>query len=73
MTILKNALVGLSLLVCSVNSFSMSPESASGSKLKLEDCHIDGIKEQVKCGVLQVPENYGLTDESATEGCSDSP
>ena len=67
MTILKNALVGLSLLVCSVNSFSMSPESASGSKLKLEDCHIDGIKEQVKCGVLQVPENYGLTDESATD------
>ena len=67
MTILKNALVGLSLLACSMNSFAMSPELASGSKLKLEDCHIDGIKEQVQCGVLQVPENYSATGKKDTQ------
>ena len=31
-------------------------------KLKMTDCHLDGIKEQVKCGKLQVPENYQLPD-----------
>jgi len=28
----------------------------------IEHCHIDGIKEQVKCGKLQVPENYSHID-----------
>jgi len=32
------------------------------SALTLKDCHLDGIKEQVKCGKLQVPENYSLED-----------
>ena len=27
-----------------------------------ENCHLDGIKEQVKCGKLQVPENYNKID-----------
>jgi len=30
------------------------------NKLVLKDCHLDGIKEQVKCGHLTVPENYSL-------------
>ena len=30
------------------------------NKLTLKDCHLDGIKAQVKCGSLQVPENYSL-------------
>ncbi|WDE00114.1 alpha/beta hydrolase [Thalassomonas actiniarum] len=31
---------------------------ASAAPLELKDCHLDGIKEKVKCGQLQVPENY---------------
>ncbi len=32
--------------------------------LVIENCHVDGVKEQVKCGKLQVPENYSkLSDE----------
>lgn len=31
---------------------------ATNDKLTLEDCHLDGIKQQVQCGKLQVPENY---------------
>ncbi|MFD1619113.1 alpha/beta fold hydrolase [Thalassotalea marina] len=31
---------------------------ASEDKLTLEDCHLDGISQQVECGKLQVPENY---------------
>jgi len=28
----------------------------------LENCHVDGVKAQVKCGKLQVPENYNKID-----------
>ncbi len=38
--------------------------SLQKSKLTLNDCHLDGIKEQVKCGTLQVPENYSVKDGS---------
>ncbi|WDE06459.1 alpha/beta fold hydrolase [Thalassomonas viridans] len=31
---------------------------ANEAKPVLKDCHLDGIKEKVKCGQLQVPENY---------------
>lgn len=31
---------------------------ANDNKLSLEDCHLDGISQQVQCGKLQVPENY---------------
>ncbi|MEW6990123.1 alpha/beta hydrolase [Colwelliaceae bacterium 6441] len=31
---------------------------ANENKLSLEDCHVDGIKQQVKCGKLTVPEDY---------------
>jgi pimeloyl-ACP methyl ester carboxylesterase len=37
---------------------SLKPQN----KLVLKDCHLDGIKEQVKCGHLTVPENYTLKD-----------
>jgi len=30
--------------------------------IKLKNCHLKGIKEQVKCGRLLVPENYQKTD-----------
>ncbi|WP_286265744.1 alpha/beta fold hydrolase [Thalassotalea atypica] len=31
---------------------------AKESKLELEECHVKGIKEQVQCGTLTVPEDY---------------
>ncbi len=31
---------------------------ASNKSLTLENCHLDGIKQQVECGKLEVPENY---------------
>ncbi len=37
---------------------STSATWANESALTLQDCHIDGIKQQVKCGELSVPENY---------------
>ncbi|MGB1199117.1 MAG: alpha/beta hydrolase [Thalassotalea sp.] len=49
-------LFALGLLACSSHAF------ANTNKLTLEDCHIDGIKQQVQCGVLQVPENYQQAD-----------
>ncbi|WP_229817289.1 alpha/beta fold hydrolase [Thalassotalea profundi] len=42
----------IGLLAYSSQSFALT------EKLTIEDCHIDGIKQQVKCGTLQVPENY---------------
>jgi len=35
---------------------------ASSDKLQLENCHLDGIKQQVQCGTLTVPENYSKPD-----------
>jgi pimeloyl-ACP methyl ester carboxylesterase len=32
--------------------------TATENSLSLEDCHLDGIKQQVQCGKLVVPENY---------------
>ncbi len=31
---------------------------AGNSALTIENCHLEGIKQQVKCGNLSVPENY---------------
>ncbi len=39
-------------LLLSVNA------DANEQALMLENCHVDGVRAQVKCGKLQVPENY---------------
>jgi len=49
----------LSLNVYSLNAYAYSKEQ---QQLTLENCHVDGIKAQVKCGKLQVPENYNKPD-----------
>lgn len=41
---------------------SSAINTAQASNFTLEECHIDGIKEQVKCGTLAVPENYQEPD-----------
>ncbi len=38
-----------------LSSFSTHSQE---QKLVVENCHVDGVKAQVKCGKLQVPENY---------------
>lgn len=47
-----NGIFAIGLLAWSSQTFAIE------DKLTIEDCHIDGIKQQVQCGTLQVPENY---------------
>lgn len=51
---MKNIRVAASLLILLV-SISVY---GNNQQLTLENCHVDGIRSQVKCGTLQVPENY---------------
>ncbi|MCP4986682.1 MAG: alpha/beta fold hydrolase [Colwellia sp.] len=46
----------LTLSVLSVSATTW----ASDKDLALENCHLDGIRSQVKCGTVEVPENYQL-------------
>jgi len=46
----------LFFLLISVNAYS------ENSTFTLENCHVDGIKAQVQCGKLQVPEDYSDVD-----------
>lgn len=48
-------LLSFSTLSFSALSFNVLSEENS---IAITNCHLDGIKEQVKCGTLQVPENY---------------
>ncbi len=48
--------IPLLVLLISFNSYS------EGQSFTLENCHVDGIKAQVKCGKLKVPENYSKPD-----------
>jgi pimeloyl-ACP methyl ester carboxylesterase len=56
-----------SLLALSLLSFSSllladdaETQNNNNEVLTLENCHLKGIKSQVQCGKLQVPENYSL-------------
>lgn len=55
---IKNRMI-MPLLVSllSVNAYSEE------QLLTLDNCHVDGVKEQVKCGKLQVPENYNKPND----------
>jgi len=52
MKVIWKSFVTLGLLVINVSSL------ANDNKLILENCHLGEIREQVKCGKLEVPENY---------------
>ena len=43
-------------LLLSFNAYSEE------QKFTFENCHVDGVRAQVKCGTLQVPENYEKID-----------
>lgn len=50
--------VGVICLLISNNGLSAE------YKLTLENCHLDGINQQVQCGTLVVPENYEKPDDA---------
>ncbi len=49
-------IISLFILLVSVKAYSQNQQ------FTLENCHVDGIRSQVKCGELQVPENYNKAD-----------
>jgi pimeloyl-ACP methyl ester carboxylesterase len=56
-----------SLLAISLLSFNslllaenLDEQKNNDNVLTIENCHLKGIKSQVQCGTLQVPENYSL-------------
>jgi len=63
MTRFNKGLIRLSLLMLSFSNFAQANDIDLQNSLKIENCHLDGIKEQVKCGTLKVPENYLLAKE----------
>lgn len=48
--------IALAVLSTSVNV------QANEQNLTIENCHVDGIKQQIQCGKLTVPENYQQQD-----------
>jgi pimeloyl-ACP methyl ester carboxylesterase len=49
-------IISMFILLVSIDAYSQNQQ------LSLENCHVDGIKAQVKCGKLQVSENYNKPD-----------
>ncbi|GAA6203593.1 alpha/beta hydrolase [Thalassotalea sp. SU-HH00458] len=62
MKINRKSISALTITIKSVIAFGLlsvhSAVIANESNLSLKDCHLDGIKQQVQCGKLLVPENY---------------
>jgi len=54
-------IVNRSLTLCLFLLISFTAHTQEQA-LTLENCHVDGIKAQVTCGKLQVPENYNIVD-----------
>lgn len=48
---------GLFISAISISNIA-SAEDAENSQLKLESCHVKGIRQQVQCGTFTTPENY---------------
>ncbi len=60
MTLSKMGLIGLALAV--LGQSGVASADAPEPKLTMTDCHLNGIESQVRCGTLQVPENYSKKD-----------
>ncbi len=60
---MKIVIAPLVLALSLVSGFAYGQEpSSSGSELELESCYLKGISEQLRCGTLDVPENYQQPD-----------
>lgn len=53
-----NNRIVIALMILAISFTAYSDEQS----FTLENCHVDGVKAQVKCGKLQVPENYSKSD-----------
>tara|TARA_R110001583_G_scaffold39890_3_gene127823 strand:- start:1752 stop:3242 length:1491 start_codon:yes stop_codon:yes gene_type:complete len=53
-----NNRIVIALIILLISFTAYSDEQS----FTLENCHVDGVKAQVKCGKLQVPENYSKSD-----------
>lgn len=63
MTINWNNLFKANLLIWVVGLSNISlAENISDQQLRLENCHVNGIRQQVQCGTLVTPENYEKPD-----------
>ena len=63
MTINWNNLFKANLLIWVVGLSNISlAENISDQKLRLENCHVNGIRQQVQCGTLVTPEDYEKPD-----------
>lgn len=54
--LINRMIISLFILLVSFNAYSQNQQ------LSIDNCHVDGIKAQVKCGELQVPEDYSKPD-----------
>ncbi|ARD43757.1 alpha/beta fold hydrolase [Colwellia sp. PAMC 21821] len=63
MTINWNNLFKANLLIWVIGLSNISlAENISDQQLTLENCHVNGIRQQVQCGTLVTPENYEKPD-----------
>tara|TARA_R110000744_G_scaffold74350_5_gene148528 strand:- start:21655 stop:23163 length:1509 start_codon:yes stop_codon:yes gene_type:complete len=63
MTINWNNLFKANVLIWIIGLSNISlAENISDQQLKLESCHVKGIRQQVQCGTLVTPENYEKPD-----------
>ena len=63
MTINWNNLFKANLLIWVVGLSNISlAENISDQQLRLENCHVNGIRQQVQCGTLVTPEDYEKPD-----------
>ena len=52
------------LLILLLSVHASASAYSEEQQFTLENCHVDGVKAQVKCGKLQVPENYSQPNEA---------
>ncbi|MDO6444571.1 alpha/beta hydrolase [Colwellia sp. 1_MG-2023] len=66
MKIYRKSIIALTMAVKGFIAFGLlsvhSAVVANESNLTLKDCHVEGIKQQIQCGKLLVPENYAKPD-----------
>ncbi|GLX84357.1 transporter [Thalassotalea loyana] len=59
------SLFSIGLLLSMSNQ--VNAENIGQSALKIEDCHVEGIRSKVRCGKLAVPEDYQKPNETQVE------
>lgn len=58
----KNKMIKIGIAISLFLLLMSANVEGKDQQLTLENCHVDGIRSQVKCGMLQVPEDYRNVD-----------